>query len=71
MRSIVNAWISDMKDDRREKMSWQVRTEANLDSKKLIPEHMESGVVHREVPIGKTAVKSSETTAKRHGGGGI
>jgi hypothetical protein len=38
MRSIVNACIADMKDDRRETVSCQVTTEAYLDSKELNPE---------------------------------
>jgi hypothetical protein len=44
MRSIVNAWIADMKDDRKETMSCQVTTEACLESKELNPEDMESEV---------------------------
>jgi hypothetical protein len=50
MRSIVNVWIVDMKDDRRETVSWQVMMEACLDSKELNPEDTESEVEHREVP---------------------
>jgi hypothetical protein len=33
MRSIVNAWIANMRDDQKETMSCQVTTEECLDSK--------------------------------------
>jgi hypothetical protein len=68
MRSIVNAWIADMKKDRKETMSCQVTTEACLDSKELNPEYMKSEVEHREVPTIEAAVKSSEAMKKRHRG---
>jgi hypothetical protein len=35
MRSIVNVWIADMKDDRKGIVSCQVKMEARLDSKEL------------------------------------
>jgi hypothetical protein len=43
MKSIINVWIADMKDDRRETMSCQVM-EAWLDSEELNPEDMKSKV---------------------------
>jgi hypothetical protein len=68
MRSIVNAWIADMKDDQEETMSCQVMTETFLDSKELNPEDMESEMEHREVPTEEAAVKSSGTMKKWHRG---
>jgi hypothetical protein len=65
MRFIINAWIADMKKDRKETMSCQVRTEVCLNSKELNPEDMESEVEHQEVPTEEAAVKSWET--KRSG----
>jgi hypothetical protein len=50
MRSIFNAWIADMRKDRKETMSCQVMTEACLDRKKLNQEDMESEVERREIP---------------------
>jgi hypothetical protein len=40
IRSTVNAWIADMKKDRKETMSCKVTKEACLDSKELNPEVM-------------------------------
>jgi hypothetical protein len=68
IRFVVNAWIADMKDRRRETMSCQVTTEACLYSKELNPEDIESQVEHREVPTEEIAVKSSGTMKKRHRG---
>jgi hypothetical protein len=59
MRAIVNAWMAEMKDDRRETMSCQVKMEACRGSKELNPEDMESEVEHQEVFTKEAAVKSS------------
>jgi hypothetical protein len=67
-RSIVSAWIANMRDGRKGTMSGQVTAEACLDSKELDPEGMESKVEHREVPMEEAAVKSSGTMKKRHKG---
>jgi hypothetical protein len=67
MRSIVNAWISNMGDDQKETVSYQVTMEACQDSKELNPEDMKSEVEHWEVPTEEATVKSSGTTKKRHG----
>jgi hypothetical protein len=67
MRSIVNACLADMKDDRKETVSCQV-TAACLDSKELNPEDMESEVEHRDIPTEEAAVKSSGTVKKRYRG---
>jgi hypothetical protein len=61
MKSIVIAWIANMKDDRKQIMSCQVMTEACLDSKELSSEDMVSEVKHQEVCMEEAAVKSSET----------
>jgi hypothetical protein len=61
MRSIVIAWIANMKDDQKQIMSCQVTTEVCLDSKELSPEDMVSEVKHQEVCMEEAAVKSSET----------
>jgi hypothetical protein len=42
VRSIVNAWMANLKDDRKKEMSCQVTTEEYLDSKELNPEDMKS-----------------------------
>jgi hypothetical protein len=68
MRSIVNAWIVDMKADRRQTMSCHVTTAVCLDSNELNPEDVEIKVQHREVPTEEAAVKSSGTMKKRHRG---
>jgi hypothetical protein len=68
MRSLVNAWIANMRYDRNEKMSYQVWMEPCLESKKLNPEDLESEVEHREVPTEEAALKSSGTMKKRHRG---
>jgi hypothetical protein len=68
MRSILNAWIADMKKDRKEAVSCQVTMAACLDSKKLNPEDMKSEVEHREIPTEEVAVKSSGIMRKRHRG---
>jgi hypothetical protein len=68
MRSIVNAWIVDMKDDRREIMSYQVTSEACLDSKEINPGDMESEVEHREIRTEEASVTSSGTMKKRRRG---
>jgi hypothetical protein len=65
LRSIVNAWIEDMKDDRNETMSCPITTEACLNSKELNTEDMEFAVHHREVPTEEVAVKSSGAMKKR------
>jgi hypothetical protein len=65
MRSVVNAWIVNMKKDRKETVSCQV-TATCLDSKELNPEDMKSEVEHQEVPMEETAVKSSGTMKKQH-----
>jgi hypothetical protein len=46
MRSIVNVWIANMRDDRKKTMSSHVTTVACLDSKELNPEDMKSQVEH-------------------------
>jgi hypothetical protein len=56
MRSIVNAWIADMKTDRREAVSCQVTMEGCLHSKELNPEDTEFELEHWEVPIEEAAV---------------
>jgi hypothetical protein len=61
MRSIINAWIANTRDDRKETMSCQVTMEACLDSKELNQEDKESEVEHWEVPTKEAAVKSSGT----------
>jgi hypothetical protein len=68
MRSIVNAWIADMKDNRKETMSCQLMMNSCLDCKEPNLEAMESEVEHREVPIEEAAVKSSGTMKKRYRG---
>jgi hypothetical protein len=67
MGSIVNAWIADMKDDRKETVSCHVMMEACLDSKELNLEDMEFEVEHWEVPTYETTVKSLGRMKKRHG----
>jgi hypothetical protein len=62
----MDASIAEMKDEQRETMACQVRTEACLDSKEPNPEDMESEVEHREVPTEEAAVKSSRTMKKWH-----
>jgi hypothetical protein len=68
MRSMVNAWIADMKKDRKETMSCQVITATCVDCKKLNPVDMKSEVEYREVSTEEAAVKSSRTTKKRNRG---
>jgi hypothetical protein len=68
IRSIVNAWIANMRVDRKETVSCQVTTEACLDSKELNSEDMKSEVEHREVPTEESAVKSLGTMKKQHMG---
>jgi hypothetical protein len=68
MRSIVNAWIANIKKDKKDTMFCQVKTEACLDSKELNSEDMKSEVEHQEVPMEEAAVKSSGTMKKRHKG---
>jgi hypothetical protein len=43
MRSILSAWIANMRDDRKEKMSCQVTTAACLESKESNPEGISGG----------------------------
>jgi NurA-like 5'-3' nuclease len=68
IRSIIIAWIADMKKDRKETMSCQVTTEACLDSKELNLEDMESEVEHWEIPTEEVAMKSLGTMKKWHRG---
>jgi hypothetical protein len=68
IRSIVNAWIVDMKKDRKDTMSCQITKAVCLDSKELNLKDMKSKVEHREVPTEEAAVKSSGTMKKRHRG---
>jgi hypothetical protein len=68
MRSIVNAWKADMKDDRKETMPCHVTIEVCLYSKELNPEDKESEVEHQEVPTEEATVKSSGTMKKQHRG---
>jgi hypothetical protein len=68
IRCIVNAWIVEMKKDRKETMSCQATTVACLDNKELNPEDMKYEVEHREVPMEEVTVKSSGTMKKRHRG---
>jgi hypothetical protein len=68
MKSVVNTWIADMKDVRRETVSCQVTTGACLASKELNLEDMESEVEHVELPTEEASVKSSGTMKKRHKG---
>jgi hypothetical protein len=51
IRSLVNAWIADMWDDRKETVSCQITTEACLENKELNAEDMEFELEHWEVPI--------------------
>jgi hypothetical protein len=64
LRSVVNAWIVDMKKDRERTMSCRVTMVACLDNKELNPEDMESEVEHREVPTEEAAVNSSGAKKK-------
>jgi sulfopyruvate decarboxylase TPP-binding subunit len=68
MRSIVNAWIADMRGSRKETMPCQVMMGACLHSEELNLEDMESEVECREVPTEEAAVKSSGTMKKQHRG---
>jgi hypothetical protein len=68
MRSAVNAWITDMKKDRKETMFCKVTTEACLGSKELNQEDMESEGEHGDVPTEEATVKSSGTMKKLHRG---
>jgi hypothetical protein len=67
IRSVVNAWIADMKNW-KETMSCQVTAEACLNSQETNKEDMEPKVEHREVPTEETAVESSGTMKKRYRG---
>jgi hypothetical protein len=67
MSLIVNAWITNMRGDRKETMFCQVMTEACLDSKELNPEDIKSKVEHWEVPMEDAAVKSLGAMKKQHG----
>jgi hypothetical protein len=58
LKSIVNAWMADMKDDRKATLTCQVTMAACLDSKERNLGDMKSEVEHREVTAGVTAVKS-------------
>jgi hypothetical protein len=60
----MRSCIADMKYDRNETTSCQIKTEACLDSKELNPEDMKSEVEHREVHTEEAAVKSSATMKK-------
>jgi hypothetical protein len=66
MRSMVNAWIANLREDRKETMSCQVTTEAFLDSKELNPEEIESESKRWEVPTEDAVVKPAKGRKKRH-----
>jgi hypothetical protein len=65
MQSIVNAWIANMRVDRKETVSCQVTTEPCLDSKELNPEDRKSEVEHRDVPKEDAIVISVKGRKKR------
>jgi hypothetical protein len=68
MRSLVNTWRANMRDDQRETVSCQVTMQAYLDSKELNLEDIKSKVEHREVPTEEAAVKSLGIMKKQHRG---
>jgi hypothetical protein len=68
MRSVINAWIADVKVYRKETMSCQATMAACLDSKELNPEDMGCEVEHLEVSTEEAVVKSSGTMKKRKRG---
>jgi hypothetical protein len=55
-----------MREDRKERMSYQITTEACMDSKELNLEDRKSEVEHREVPKEDVVVKSVKGRKKRH-----
>jgi hypothetical protein len=61
MRSIVNVWLADMKDGRKETMSCELMTEACLDNKELNLEDMKPKVEYQETSTEEAAVKYSGT----------
>jgi hypothetical protein len=71
MGSVVNAWIADMKKDRRETMSCQVTTAACLDSVELNTAEMKSESEHREVSKEDAIGKPVNGRKKRHWGRNI
>jgi hypothetical protein len=62
----MDAWIANMRDDQKETMSCQVKTEVCLDSKEPNLEDMKSEVKHQKVPTEEAVVKSLGTMKKQH-----
>jgi hypothetical protein len=56
IRSIVNAWIADMKDGRKETMACQEKTKAQLECEEPTSVDMEPEAEHQEVPKEEAAV---------------
>jgi hypothetical protein len=65
MRSIVDDWVTDMKDGQKEMMACQETTEACLECKKPTSVDMEPEVEHQEVPKEDAVVKLVEGWRKR------
>jgi hypothetical protein len=62
----MEAWIAEMKDERKETVACQVTTEARLECKEPASEGIKSEVEHEEVPKEGAAVETSRASNKRH-----
>jgi hypothetical protein len=73
LRSTVNAflgkmdaWIANIKNDRKERTARHEATEANPKNMEKNPDKIKSGAKHQEVPREEAAVKSSGAMKKWH-----
>jgi hypothetical protein len=66
MRSIVDAWIANMNDGRKEMMASQEMVEAHLEYEVPTSVNMEPEAEHQEVPREDAVVKPVEGWRKQH-----
>jgi hypothetical protein len=57
MRSIVDEWMTDIKDVRKEMIACEEETEADTEKTEPHSEMMQSTVEHQEIPLGESIVR--------------